>query len=124
MDAQQCVNKRIDFITQLPVDIVHTALIPMIMKDQVLDACEPYPYLYVSHLWRNHIIQCIGGFGFAISGEDEYGAHSQLIKFAQHTKSLYIYRYSEGTWLGDLLRDHDFCSLQKLFIYCKSYIFL
>lgn len=89
-----------------------------------MDACEPYPYLYVSHLWCNHIIQWIGGFEFAIREDQEEDTHSQLIKFAQHTKSLYIYRYSKGTWLGDLLRDHEFRSLQKLFIYCKSYIFL
>ncbi|CDS10644.1 hypothetical protein LRAMOSA11130 [Lichtheimia ramosa] len=49
--AQQRDGKRIDFVSQLPVEIVMTTLIPMFMdKDDPLDASQPCPYLYVSKL--------------------------------------------------------------------------
>lgn len=48
-DALDRALKRIDFISQLPVDIVLTTLIPMFMnKGDPLDACKPCPYFHVS----------------------------------------------------------------------------
>ncbi|CDS10652.1 hypothetical protein LRAMOSA11138 [Lichtheimia ramosa] len=117
IDAEQRANRCVDFINQLPVDIVLTTLIPMFMKaGDRLDACKPCPYLHVSQLWRNRIVQCIGGLDFMIHRMDEENTHSQVIRFAQHTKSLYITRYTKGTWLSDLLQKNDFCSLRELSI--------
>ncbi|CDS10639.1 hypothetical protein LRAMOSA11125 [Lichtheimia ramosa] len=121
-DAEQRDNKRIDFISQLPVEIVITTLIPLFMKKHPsLDACKPCPYLYVSNLWRDRIIQCTSGLDFVIQERNEEDAFPQLIQFAQHTKSLCVRKYSKGTWLRDLLRSNNFCSLHDLSVYvCRS----
>ncbi|CDS10648.1 hypothetical protein LRAMOSA11134 [Lichtheimia ramosa] len=122
-DAEQRDNKRIDFISQLPVDIVITTLIPLFMKKHPsLDACKPCPYLYVSNLWRDRIIQCTSGLDFVIQERNEEDTFPKLIQFAQHTKSLCVRKYSKGTWLRDLLRSNNFCSLHDLSVYGKLYI--
>ncbi|CDS10635.1 hypothetical protein LRAMOSA11121 [Lichtheimia ramosa] len=117
MSVQQRASTRIDFIKLLPVDIVFTTLIPMLMKaGDRLDACKPCPYLHVSHLWRDRIVQCIGGLYFMIHEKDEKDMYTHVIKCAQHTKSLRIDKYTRGTWLSDLLQKNDFCSLRELSI--------
>lgn len=123
--ALQRANRGVDFISQLPFDILTTTLIPMFMdNDDHLDACKPYPYLHVSHLWRDRIVQHIDGLEFVIREENEEDTFPQLIQFAQHTKTLCIRKYSQGTWLGDLLRSNDFCSLRDLLVDGKLYISL
>ncbi|KAJ8657965.1 hypothetical protein O0I10_006236 [Lichtheimia ornata] len=118
MDAEERQNTRIDFISQLPVDIVITTLVPMFMDHFPLRSDTPCSYLYVSNLWRDRITQCFDGLRFSAGDHRGYDedALSQVVQFAQHTKTLYINRYHHGTWLDDLLRDHDFCSLRQLFI--------
>ncbi|CDS06431.1 hypothetical protein LRAMOSA08959 [Lichtheimia ramosa] len=69
-DAEQRQNIRIDFISQLPVDIVHTTLIPMFMKHSTLHPLDRCEYLYVSNQWRDRIVQCCDGFEFHIDNED------------------------------------------------------
>ncbi|CDS10653.1 hypothetical protein LRAMOSA11139 [Lichtheimia ramosa] len=120
--AQQRANRCVDFISHLPIDILTTTLIPMFMKaGDRLDACKPCPYLHVSHLWRDRIMQHIDGLDFVIQERNEMDTFPQLIEFAQHTKSLCVKKYSQGTWLGYLLRSNDFCSLQKLSVdVCRS----
>ncbi|CDS10634.1 hypothetical protein LRAMOSA11120 [Lichtheimia ramosa] len=120
VDAEQRQNKHIDFITQLPVDIVHTTLIPMFMKENALDAVKRCDYLYVSNQWRDQIVQCWGGFEFRVHHEDSVISEhcQQLFDFSQYATSLYIHWYSIGTWLPDLFRDHNFCSLRKINIQC------
>ncbi|CDS10642.1 hypothetical protein LRAMOSA11128 [Lichtheimia ramosa] len=89
--AQQRDDKRIDFFSELPVEIVMTTLIPMFMnKDDRLDAINPCPYLYVSNLWRDRIIQSFHGLAFVTNEDTEHDPHPQVIKFAQHTRSLYV----------------------------------
>lgn len=139
MHAQQRDAKRIDFVSQLPVEIALTTLIPMFMdKDDPLDANPPCPYLYVSKLWRNRIIQCIGGLDFVIDLDDvnqyigilgttmgeKYQADTfaRVITFAQHTKSLTIKWYHHGIRLGGLLQENSFCSLRELHMECKLHL--
>ncbi|CDH57644.1 predicted protein [Lichtheimia corymbifera JMRC:FSU:9682] len=49
-DAMERQNRRVDFITQLPINIVATTLIPMFTDTFPLDAFKPCPYLHVSNL--------------------------------------------------------------------------
>ncbi|KAJ8658002.1 hypothetical protein O0I10_006273 [Lichtheimia ornata] len=73
MDAEQRQNTRIDFISQLSLDIFAT-------KD------------------------------------DDDTIHPQIATFSRHIKRFDVGWYSKGTWLGDLLRNNDLCSLQELYI--------
>lgn len=115
MDAEQRQDKKIDFISQLPLDIVVTALIPLIM-DQHMSASAPRPYLYVCQGWLDRIVQCLGGFDFSVIGASEFNMEkvSELVRFSRYTRTLYVDWIGEGTWLNDMLRDNDFSSLRDL----------
>ncbi|CDH57647.1 predicted protein [Lichtheimia corymbifera JMRC:FSU:9682] len=115
MDAEQQQSKRIDFISQVPLDIVMTTLIPMFTGDLVLHSSKPTLFLHVSNVWRDRIIQHFGGLFFQI-GDDEDANLSRVIVLSHCIEELEVDYYSKGTWLGDLLRNHDFCSLQELHI--------
>lgn len=118
MDAEQHQNTRIDFISQLPLDIVITTLIPLFLDgDKPLNSLE-FPYLHVSKIWRERIVKCFGGLYFE-TGDGDDGNLPQVVQLARHIKTFDVERYSKGTWLGDLQRNHDFCSLQELDIYSK-----
>ncbi|KAI7874295.1 hypothetical protein K492DRAFT_211655 [Lichtheimia hyalospora FSU 10163] len=117
-DAEQRANKRIDFISQLPVDIVVTKLIPLLMQDTVVNAFERHPYMSISNQWRDRIMQCFGGLRVMVDqpydrNRDRY---SQVAQLSQNTETMYIEWSSEGTWFSDLLCDNDFGSLRKLII--------
>ncbi|KAJ8657989.1 hypothetical protein O0I10_006260 [Lichtheimia ornata] len=115
---QKC--RRIDFISQLPIDIVASRLIPMIIDDSPLDALKPCPYLHVSKQWRDCIFQYSDGLSFMTgrrAKQPDLEKCSQLIRFSRHIKELEVNQYTKGTWLCDLLRDNDFCSLRKICIW-------
>lgn len=121
-DAMHHGSKRVDFISQLPADIVETMLLPMFVDGGPLDEESSLDYLRVSDVWRDHISQYLGGLCFSSDYEDmdNSAAWCSIVKeFAQHARSLDICQYSQGTWLSDLLRDNDLCSLQELFIHGK-----
>ncbi|KAJ8658063.1 hypothetical protein O0I10_006335 [Lichtheimia ornata] len=113
IDAEQRHATRIDYIRQLPHDLVISTLIPMFIDDGYMDSLKPSPSLYVSHVWCDRIIQSLGGLRFLI-GSEEDNTIAPVIEFARHIKALHVDQYTEGTWLGDLIGDHDFSSLQEL----------
>lgn len=124
MDAEERQNTRIDFVSQLPLDIVTVTLIPFFMDRLPLLSDVPYPYVEVSKLWRGRIVQCFGGLRFSVGYHEEYDVKflSQVVQFSQDIKELFIHQYDhERTWLGDLLRDNDFCSLRQLSMGRKFY---
>ncbi|KAJ8657578.1 hypothetical protein O0I10_006642 [Lichtheimia ornata] len=116
--AMQRQNTRIDFVSQLPVEIVVTRLIPLFMDYDLLDSSTPYAYMHVSKVWRDRIHECFGGLRFMVDFDEDHneGRCSQAIQFAQHTKGLIIAWYSQGTWLSDLLCGNGFCMLRDLHI--------
>ncbi|CDS06454.1 hypothetical protein LRAMOSA08982 [Lichtheimia ramosa] len=116
MDAEQRQNIRIDFIMQLPVEIVFTALIPVLMKENTLKASKPCEYLYVSNQWRDQILQYFGDLQFRIDDEHSVILNRcpQLFQLAQYIKALNISSYTKGSWLVDLIRDYHFSSLRKI----------
>lgn len=123
IDAEQRQSTRIDFIRQLPIAIVTTTLIPMFMENNWLDTHHLCPFLYVSNLWRNRIIQCFNGLRIKIKNEHDNHQIAQAALFAPHVKTLAVRNYSHGTWLGDLLMEKNFCSLEQLSIDCKLHFF-
>ncbi|KAJ8651778.1 hypothetical protein O0I10_012655 [Lichtheimia ornata] len=110
-DAFKRLRKRIDFMRQLPVDIVLSTLIPMIMKDNLVE--RVCPYLKVSKLWSDLILQCFKGLRFKLY---EGGDLSQVIQYSQHATLLHMLSNSKGKRLGDLIGGNDFSSLERLVI--------
>lgn len=117
-DAEQHHNTRIDFIKQLPTDIVITTLIPMFMDDFRMSSTAPSLYLYVSNLWRNRIIQCFGGLRFTIGNTEDHDL-SCVLELSRYIKILDVERHSKITQVSGLLCNNNFCSLTELSIYCK-----
>ncbi|KAJ8651262.1 hypothetical protein O0I10_013256, partial [Lichtheimia ornata] len=113
MDAEQRQNKCIDFIGQLPMDIVITTLIPMFMYLQRWESLKPTPSMHVSHEWRNRIIQSFNGLRIRLHELDDVSGY---IPLARHITTLVISSFTEGTWLCDLFRNNDLCSLKDLTI--------
>lgn len=66
----------------------------------------------------------MGGLDFVIHEDEKENIYSELIQFAQHTKSLSVKQYLQGTWPGDLLRKSDFCSLKELDLEGRFNLFL
>ncbi|CDS08361.1 hypothetical protein LRAMOSA02309 [Lichtheimia ramosa] len=56
-DATSQLDKRVDFISQLPIEIVSQHIVPTIMKHQPWDMYNQWPYLHVSQTWRNRLLQ-------------------------------------------------------------------
>ncbi|KAJ8657662.1 hypothetical protein O0I10_006728 [Lichtheimia ornata] len=104
-------NKRIDFISELPIDVVSTNIIPRFMPVLLSTGC--CPYLYVSHTWHQRIIQ------HGLSIEVDYEApsfregHEQLIRFTPYVKSLDLIVRKEKH-LVNLLSRAKFSSLKRL----------
>ncbi|KAJ8658054.1 hypothetical protein O0I10_006325 [Lichtheimia ornata] len=115
MDAEQRDNTRIDFISQLPVDIAIATLIPLFMNHVTMIVLRRNPFLSVSHTWLDRIVQSLGGLPFLIKSKDDL-ALLYAIRLSRHTRDLHVRDYTKGTWLGDLLLNNDFSSLQKLHV--------
>ncbi|KAJ8652393.1 hypothetical protein O0I10_011973 [Lichtheimia ornata] len=114
-DAMQRDNCRIDFISQLPLDVVTHILLPMLMHDADDGTSNPLklcPYLDVSQTWFDRVLQAGGGaFRFNIYDED---SSNQVTRFAQHTKAACMNYYYQGNWQSEFLRDANLCSLREL----------
>ena len=93
-DAKHQWRKRIDFITQLPLDIVTSYIIPMLLGDKPLVVQEPCPYLYVSRGWRERIVLGQGGLKFHVRHLDD--ANNQLVRFAPYVGTLLIRGYQNN----------------------------
>ncbi|KAJ8657635.1 hypothetical protein O0I10_006701 [Lichtheimia ornata] len=114
-DAMQRYSKGIDFVGELPVDIVISKLIPMFM-DHYIDSWGPCEYLYVSKRWRDRIVQCFQGLHFWVPDEEERTQRClQLVQFPQYAKALRVEWYGRW-WMDDLLRELNLCSLRELVV--------
>ncbi|CDH57632.1 predicted protein [Lichtheimia corymbifera JMRC:FSU:9682] len=122
-DAEQHLSKKIDFVSQLPIEIVIAKLIPLFMDDSRVNPLRPNPYLHVSNVWRDRIVQCFDGLCFnleKIKEDPGVETRSEITRFAQHTTALSVCLDGQTTWLGDLLCENDYCSLQKLCVLKSS----
>ncbi|KAJ8652398.1 hypothetical protein O0I10_011978 [Lichtheimia ornata] len=114
--ATQRTARRIDFISQLPLDIVLHVLFPMLMGDDnddgVYDDWDLCPYLDVSRMWFERLFQaCSGEFHFKLNTNRP---SNRITRYAQHTMTLRINSYSLGNWYSDFLRDANLCSLWEI----------
>ncbi|CDS06461.1 hypothetical protein LRAMOSA08989 [Lichtheimia ramosa] len=90
-DAANAASKRIDFITQLPLELVTAEILPLVFKDTPLQPDTPCPYLYVSHAWQQVILRS-NNLDFYIDRKRcTLPDHDdQLARFAPYVKSLTI----------------------------------
>ncbi|KAJ8658040.1 hypothetical protein O0I10_006311 [Lichtheimia ornata] len=114
-DAEQRQNTCIDFIKQLPTDIVITTLIPLLMDDSPMSSSTPSPCLYVSKLWRDRFIQCFNGLCVKVGDTDGHNV-SHVVQLSRYIRRLKVQPDSEDSWFYDLLHNNDFCSLRELYI--------
>lgn len=85
------------------------------IQDTLLDAMIPCPYLHVSRLWRDRIIEASGGaLSFIIFTDREDYTYHQLNELSQYATSLRVTRCSTGQWLRDVLSNTDLRSLREL----------
>ncbi|KAI7873823.1 hypothetical protein K492DRAFT_200424 [Lichtheimia hyalospora FSU 10163] len=108
-DAEYERSKRIDFITQLPLDIVMSYIIPKIMGDHALDAQEPCEYLYVSRAWREQIIHDQDGLQFFVNDLDD--TSDQLVRFAPYIGTLAVREYQSNLNHCNVLHDYPLTRL-------------
>ncbi|KAJ8658010.1 hypothetical protein O0I10_006281 [Lichtheimia ornata] len=88
-DAANAAYNSIDFISQLPLDIVESKILPLVFHDYKLEADTPCPYLYVSRTWRQRIQQC-NNLSFHINRLpiDQPFQFRELERFSAHVKTL------------------------------------
>ncbi|KAJ8652705.1 hypothetical protein O0I10_011650 [Lichtheimia ornata] len=113
-------DKRIDFISQLPLDVVITNIVPR-MEPAYLESDVLYEPLYVSRSWQESLLQQPKGLWFTFDqdqGVDTFKTgHAQLIRFAPYVQ------YLEGNLfdvdLDDLFSRAHFSNLKELDLLCR-----
>lgn len=115
-DALHADAKHVDFISQLFLDNVVNVIFPIIL-DSELSTETPCPYLYVCRAWRRRILENYG-LRFQVTVSIIQGQHDQLVKFADHVKSLAIIDFYESAndFYADILKKAHFPKLNILTI--------
>ncbi|KAJ8657565.1 hypothetical protein O0I10_006629 [Lichtheimia ornata] len=112
-DAEQRQNTRIDFISQLPLDIVITTLIPMFMDPSYITFSRHNTCLGVSTIWRDRIYRSVDELYFD-TALDGAATPCHVIQLAHHLKVLKVVDDNPGTWLCDVLCNNKLYSLREL----------
>ncbi|KAJ8652701.1 hypothetical protein O0I10_011646 [Lichtheimia ornata] len=118
MEAATNNSKRIDFISQLPLDIVITNIIPRITSRTYFESsCE---YLLVSRAWQERILQQPKGlkFHFGKNVHTFKSGHVKLVRFAPYVQILRGYLCD--LHLDDLFRRAHFSKLKDLWLHCND----
>lgn len=88
-DARNQASKRIDFISQLPLEIVVSALLPLVFHNYRIAADTRCPYLYVSRTWRQRVVQCNSlSFHNHERMSSSVFQFREVERFSAHTKKL------------------------------------
>ncbi|KAJ8652716.1 hypothetical protein O0I10_011661 [Lichtheimia ornata] len=116
-------DKRIDFISQLPLDIVITHIVPRMEQPACLDSEVLYEPLYVSRTWQERILQQSNGLAFDFGKETTTfkRGHAQLVRFAPYVETLSVCLL-ENVHLDDLFSRAHFSNLKELDIFCVPMI--
>ncbi|KAJ8652696.1 hypothetical protein O0I10_011641 [Lichtheimia ornata] len=111
-------NKRVDFISQSPLDIVITNIVPRMQpKFYSESSCE---YLFVSRAWRERILQQPKGLNFHF-GKNVHtfkNGHVKLVRFAPYVQILQGHLCD--LHLDDLFHRAPFPNLKEIWFYCKD----
>lgn len=123
--ADSAMNKRIDFLSQLPEDIVTNSIAPMLMGDLEMTLNDmPCNYMQVSQTWHERILRsnCIHLIlqpkgGTSISDLSGSRQHERLKMIAPYVKSLSVVTTRSGSSYdyGDI-HHVEFGSLRQLYI--------
>ncbi|KAJ8652390.1 hypothetical protein O0I10_011970 [Lichtheimia ornata] len=117
MTAINISNKRVDFISQLPLDIVIINIIPRI--EPKLYSHSLYGPLYVSRTWRERFLQHPDGLDYHFDDAEATfkAGHDQLVRFAPYVQSLDV--SMKDVDLDELFSRAHFSSLKVLDIMCN-----
>ncbi|KAJ8652591.1 hypothetical protein O0I10_011737 [Lichtheimia ornata] len=112
-------SKRVDFISQLPLDIVITNIVPR--ADRLFFSESSCEFLYVSRAWQERILKQPKGLRFYLDeGHNTLiKGHTQLIRFASYVQSLQATLY-QRIRLDDLFARGHFSNLKELYIQSLS----
>ncbi|CDH57664.1 predicted protein [Lichtheimia corymbifera JMRC:FSU:9682] len=122
--ALSAANKQVDFISQLPLDLVESELLPLVWDNYKLDSDTPCPYLYVSHTWRRLILQCNNlNFEHEELGKSNTVYLRELEQFSEHVKTLSMEAGTTDVYKDSLaiLNRCQFPNLTKLSIMYIGY---
>ncbi|CDH54785.1 predicted protein [Lichtheimia corymbifera JMRC:FSU:9682] len=114
-------NKRVDYISRLPLDIVITNILPRL--HQVLSSDFLCEYLYVSRAWQERFLHQPNGLEFDF-GQEEYSfhrGHDQLVRFAPYVQKLRGNVFDDAK-LEDLFSRARFSNLKNFRICCDATI--
>ncbi|KAJ8651419.1 hypothetical protein O0I10_013038 [Lichtheimia ornata] len=98
-------NKRVDFISRLPLDIVITNIVPRM--ESRLFSHELYGPLYVSRTWRKRFLQQPHGLDYHFGYENDTfkTGHDQLVRFAPMFRAYREARWEMHVWMISFLVD-------------------
>lgn len=108
-DAEYPLSKRIDFISQLPMEIVRCYILPKTMEDRRWYAEVGCPYLHVSRAWRERFLAVDGGLTFYTASP--YEDNSELYAFVPYVGSLKMQDYHNHPDETNLFDQVDFSCL-------------
>ncbi|CDS08360.1 hypothetical protein LRAMOSA02308 [Lichtheimia ramosa] len=117
-DATSQLEKRVDFISQLPIEIVSQHIVPTIMKHQPWDMYNQWPYLHVSQTWRDRLLQSVSlHYELDEPSKVKVADANQVDKFKDYIGSVTLY-YFRGDNDDDQVLPWQFArSLRRLEIY-------
>lgn len=113
--TEYAMNKRVDFVSQLPFDLVISNLIPRILHDQpALEIGKQKGYFDVCHTWRQRIALA-GGLPFRIGpGALSVHGYRQLSDIAPYLQWLSVSQEEQHEHIPKLIHCAQFTSLQRL----------
>lgn len=115
--ALEAQEKRIDFMSKLPADIVSMTIVPLLFEDYPLRQDSTCPYFYVSPTWRDRILENNAlhfHFFHSRPGADDPGYG--LLSYSPHFKALTMDQRRD--WLN-VLQDRPWQRLARLNVDCK-----
>ncbi|CDH54734.1 predicted protein [Lichtheimia corymbifera JMRC:FSU:9682] len=110
-------NKCVDFIGDLPWEVVNSHLVPRIFSEgrPIVRLNQPYPYLDVSHTWSKRLVSADDSIQFILSVDHSPSEHHRmrLRMVAPYIKSLSLTDLGACN-IPELLKCGQFLSLTKL----------
>ncbi|CDH59359.1 predicted protein [Lichtheimia corymbifera JMRC:FSU:9682] len=113
--------KRIDFITQLPVEVVSQFIVPVILKYQPSSMYRQWSYLGVSRAWRNRLLHPSPLHYEVQEPYQTRVAHvNELDKFKDYVRSVTVYRFRGGDDSAEAFPWRHSRSLRRLQLFAKQ----
>lgn len=111
-EAEAMGNKRVDFISKLPLELVSAYIVPLVVDGNEWHTRNPCPYLQVSSTWRDRFSRA--NLHFLFNDHGNMGYPEQAFTVLHRIQSLKVLNYKPGSDLARLLHRGHFVSLQKM----------